>query len=203
MLTPNSLEDRSFYSWGAGDLAWSFASSETRDVIQRAITLRNAPPPSTYARWTTSSNASIEERLYESLAGVKVYTSQVAMHMERELRSRLFAQLDSLLDPEEWVEEDEPLRQASFGTFLKVLFLFRPDRRPGLGISANGHLIGAWTHGDNRLTIECLPGDRARWVLTQDLRGSPELAAGETTVERLGAVLKPYDVDQWFKSGGR
>ena len=188
--------------WGGPqDLALRFASSAaTQSLVQMASNLQNAPAPSALTMSASNENKPIEELLYDALAGAKIYTSQVAMHMDRVWRDKLFRQLDSLLDREEWVEEDVPLQQASFATFLKVMFLFRPGRRPGLGLSATGNLIGAWTDGDRQLTIECLANDVVRYVFSHPVDGRFERTAGETTVARLCAVLGPYEIASWLKS---
>lgn len=145
--------------------------------------------------------ASIAERLDAALASAKVMTSKVAMHLDREWRERLFAQLDDLLDVADWHEDDEPLVSDSFRTFLRLILYQKPKRRPGLGLSHRGHLIAAWTTGSDRLTLECAPDDTIRWVLSCDIEGERERAAGETHVTRLPEVLRPYGPDRWFADG--
>jgi hypothetical protein len=138
------------------------------------------------------------ERLDTALASAKVMTSNVAMHLDREWRDRLFAQLDDLLDVEDWHQEDEPLLDESFRTFLRLILYQKPKRRPGLGLSHRGHLIAAWTTGTDRLTLECAPDDTIRWVLSCEVNGERERAAGETHVARLPEILRPYGPDRWF-----
>lgn len=186
--------------WGdPQDLTLRFASSAaTRALIGQASRLLNAPAPSTVATSVPTQGSSVEEQLYEALAAVKVYTAQVAMHMDRVWRDKLFRQLDSLLDVEEWHAGDVPIRQSSFATFLKVMFLFGSGKRPGLGLSAQGNLIGAWTQGEAQLTIECLPDDMVRYVISHHVEGRIESAAGQTSVTRLRTVLAPYDLAGWL-----
>ena len=40
----------------------------------------------------------LPDKLYDALARVKLLTAQVAMHLDTECRSRIFEQLDDLLD---------------------------------------------------------------------------------------------------------
>jgi hypothetical protein len=138
------------------------------------------------------------ERLDAALASAKVMTSNVVMHLDREWRDGLFAQLDDLLAIEDWHEDDEPLLEESFRTFLRLILYAKPKRRPGLGLSHRGYLIAAWTTGRDRLTLECAPGDTIRWVLSCEFDGERERAAGETHVARLPEVLRPYRPDRWF-----
>jgi hypothetical protein len=154
-------------------------------------------PTPTFAGERTPSQ-SLEERLYDALASFKIRTSLVAMHLDREWRSRLFAQLDGLLPTEDWQADDLPPSLDSFSTFLRLLVLIRPLRRPGLGATSDGKLIAAWTVADDHLTIECLPKDIARWHLAVTIQGERERAAAETPLVRLRDVLNPYGPERWF-----
>jgi hypothetical protein len=143
------------------------------------------------------------ERVFEALAAAKILTSQVAMHLERAWRDRLFQQLDALHDTSEWEEGDEPVQQSSFATFLKAVLSLHPECRPGLGLSHNGNLVAAWTTGRDRLTIEFLPNDRVRWVLARYLEDEPDRFAGQTAVTRLAEGLAPHRPEHWFCNEGR
>ncbi len=145
----------------------------------------------------------LPEKLYDALARVKLLTAQVAMHLDTEWRSRIFEQLDDLLDAEDWHEDDDPIKASSFETFLRMIIFHKPSRRPGFGVSNRGYLIAAWTTGSNRLTIEFLPNDTVRWVLSCEFDGETERAAGETPVRRLMEVLAPYSPPRWFADAPR
>ena len=130
---------------------------------ERVAALHNPPSPASLRPSTVAENhetKTLEDRLFDATANVKILTSQVAMHLDHEWRERLFKQLDSLHDPEEWEAEDKPIQQSSFATFLKAICQIRPSVRPGLGLSHDGQLIAAWTSGKNRLTIEFMRNDR-------------------------------------------
>jgi hypothetical protein len=183
------------------------ASPQTRALIDQANNLRTI---GTYATYTTPQASladikvavpSLPERLFDALADAKIYTSHVAMRMDREWRTKLFCQLDSLLDPEEWDDSDQPLRKESFATFLKAMFLILPQRRPGLGVARSGNLIGMWTVGQARLTMEFLSGDMVRIILSRQQEDITERAALDTEVTRLLDVLAPYNPDLWFCYG--
>ena len=144
---------------------------------------------------------SLEERLYDARALCKIKTSEVAMHLDNEWRVRFFSQLDNLMDIENWEDDDTPVTVTSFTTLLRMLTSIKPARRPGLGSTSGGNIIAAWTMEADRLTIECLPKDRVRWVLSRIIDGVRESAAGEVTLLRLPAVLSPYNPDRWFING--
>lgn len=142
--------------------------------------------------------ASLEEKLYNSRANAKMVAAKASMYMKPEWRASLYRQLDSLLDVEEWESEDEPLGEDSFATFLSLMLVLRPNVRPGFGLTLEGDLIATWQNGDSRLTIECKPGKKARWVLTTFDEDVPLKAAGENTVGKMMEVLAPYRPSTWF-----
>lgn len=180
--------------------AWSASysslfSDEAKIIEHRISELQNpASPASLFA----AAEKSLEERLFDATASVKILTAQVAMHLDREWRNKLFAQLDSLHDLEEWDPDDKPIQTGSFATFLKAMVQIKPQRRPGLGLSHNGYLVAAWTVGKDRLTIEFLQNDRVRWVLARYTGDDVERFAGQTSVSRLIDGLAPYNPDAWF-----
>jgi hypothetical protein len=141
---------------------------------------------------------SVPEMLYDVLAEFKVFTSQVAMHLELTKRDALFRQLDLLLDPSEWPDEDLPPAIGSFRTMLRTVLFLAPQRMPSLGVSSSGRLIIAWTARDGRLTVDCYPNDRLRWSLTLSENGERRAAAGDSSLRYLRAELTPYDPARWF-----
>ncbi len=170
---------------------------QTKQVEKYVSNLRSPLSPASLP-FVSIEKGSIENQLFDATASIKILTSQVAMHMDREWRDKLFSQIDLLHDLDEWDADDRPLKKASFATFLKLILQIRPQRYPGLGLSYEGNLIAAWTTGQDRLTTEYFPYDRVRWVLTCNLNGEVERATGETVVSRLYKCLMPYHPDHWF-----
>ncbi len=175
----------------------SAALSKNTNLVEQEIT-RLTIPPSPASFRPLNGGSSIEERLFDAVAAAKMLTAQVAMHLKREWRSKLFKQIDSLHDLAEWESDDIPLGQSSFATFLKAIIQINPQRPPGLGLSHEGNLIAAWTVAQDRLTIEFFRNDRLSWVLTRYSDGEPERAAGQTAVSRLLECLMPYQPNNWF-----
>jgi hypothetical protein len=171
-------------------------SSDSRTI--NAILKGFSAPTPTFAGEQPSQNTT-EEKLFEALASFKIFTSQIAMHLEDGWRQKLFGHLDNLLAVEEWDVRDLPPSIASFATFLRLLLLIKPEVAPGLGASSDGRIVGAWTKGDDRLTIECLPKDRIRWSVTIiDDEGEHERGAAETPIIRFSEVIAPYRPARWF-----
>jgi hypothetical protein len=173
-------------------------SSSVAERLARVV----APTP-TFAGRAPPQGKDTSEKLFDALAQFKICTAKVAMHLDREWRDRLFGQLDSLLDAESWEADDATPTINSFSTFLRMLLLLRPRRRPGIGATSDGHLIAMWTTGNDRLTIECLSNDLVRWHLSVTIDTEQERAAGRTPLLRLAVVLSPYGPDRWFADADR
>jgi hypothetical protein len=180
---------------------------EANEIARLIAKLRNEPSPASLRSTPrlAPNEQPLETRLFDALAAVKILTAQVAMHLDGEWRRKLFEQLDSLHDPEEWESGDEPISQSSFATFLKAILSIRPERRPGLGLSHSGNLIAAWTTRRDRLTIEFLPNDRVRWVLGRyhDTEDEPARYAGHTHVSELVEGLSPHHPEHWFSDASK
>jgi hypothetical protein len=189
-------------NWMMGTSLESALSTETNIIRKWHDGLRR-PSPSAFTAETEGH--ALESRVFKALEDAKILTSRVAMHLERQFRDRLFRQLDSLHETDQWEQGDEPLDQSSFQTFLKAILTIRPERGPGLGLSQTGNLIAAWTTGRDRLTIEFLPNDRVNWVLARYTEPDEEPArfAGQTSVSELVEGLAPHRPEHWFSHAGK
>lgn len=167
-------------------------------LAQKITALAAQPSPSQLDFEADAHSHTLEEQLFEATAGAKILVSRVAMHLDTALRRKLFDQLDSLHDIENWENGDIPLQQESFSTFLKTLFLLRPTIRPGLGLSIRGHLVATWRKGENRLTIEFLPKEKVLWVATISSNGDFEHTASEMPIAKLRERLKPFAEEGWI-----
>lgn len=173
-----------------------YMSKQTQEIERRIQQLRSPVAPSMLVSQVHERN--LEEKLFDATAGVKVMTSQVAMYLDPQWRSKLFNQIDFLHDVDEWEQGDEPLQRESFATFLKAICELKPKKRPGLGLTSSGQLIAAWTAGSSRLTIEFLGNSRVKWVISRMIDNEIEHYVGDTTVNRLAAGLQPHQTEEWF-----
>lgn len=145
-----------------------------------------------------AGTAGVGLQLFNATAEVKVWTSRVAMHLDRVTRDRLFAQIDALHDHDEWSEGDSKIALASYQTMIRAMIHHRMNSKPALSIMPSGNVIALWTRDAGRLTVEFLPGNRVRWLVAMQSKQGPERAAGESPIERLSDVLRPYDADGWL-----
>ena len=159
-----------------------------------------ANPTSVVGRNLTAPRTrSLAEKLFDVRATCKITTRQYAMLFDPDWHTRFFRQIDQLMDADEWDAADEPVTKDSFATLLRLLMLLRHNRRPSLGIANNGSIVATWFNkSDDRVSVECLPKDRIRWIVTVRLDEGRESAAGETQLDRLLTNLEPYNPQHWF-----
>lgn len=174
----------------------NYTSEKTRELETRFQKLRNPTSPSMMGARPPDGN--LQEQLFDATANAKVLTSQVAMYLDMQWRSKLFGQIDFLHDADEWEKGDKPLQKESFATFLKAICELKPNRKPGLGLTPFGQLIAAWTNGTSRLTIEFSGNGRVKWVISRMMDDETEHYVGDTTVGRLAAGLQSHNTDEWF-----
>jgi len=142
----------------------------------------------------------LELRLFNALAGAKIWTAQVARHLDRAARDRYFHQLDVLHDPDEWFGTDKPVSLESYKGFIRFMLMLGGNSKPALALSPRGTLLAVWRAQDARLTIEFLTSARVRWLVAQPVGEEVERTAGDAGLDRLLALLKPYSPEKWFGS---
>lgn len=140
----------------------------------------------------------VDEQLFAALADAKIWTSKIAMHLDPATRDRLFRQLDILHEADEWSEGDSPLSLPSYKSLVRAMLVHRVNRRPSLSLMPGGNILALWSDGADRLSIEFLPENRARWFVQHVSTSGAERATGTTAIERLRDVLHPYDAERWF-----
>lgn len=149
------------------------------------------------------SSSSLAEQLGRKLASLKRLTATIAMHLDPAWRRTLLSTLDQLLDSDDWDNEFVLPSEQSFSTFLRMIIYLHPTKRPGLGLSASGHFLAAWTRAKDRIVIESLANDEVRWVLSRTVAGERESAAGKVLIHRVPDVIAPYDPMPLFDDGDK
>jgi hypothetical protein len=154
--------------------------------------------PQSLKRVVQRPSKSVEEQLFDAVAEAKVWTSRVAMRLDPLARVRLFEQLDRLHDANEWFGGDKPIAVESYKTFVRALLLLGIARRPALALTPAGNLMGMWGSERSGVTVEFLPSDRLRLLVTDKDRG--ESAALNAPASRLLEVLAPYEPHRWLSA---
>lgn len=140
----------------------------------------------------------LAEKLFEATALAKVWTSHVAMRLDRETRERYFRQLDRLHDIDEWSGDGKPLDIASYKTFVRAVLSLKLNEFPGLALMGSGNLLGTWSSGASRLSIEFQANDLVRWVVAEPGEGRTDRIAGDTGLSRLKEELMLRGAEKWF-----
>jgi hypothetical protein len=179
--------------------------SRVSDEIKDQLSTKALTPANTIATAESGTVVSVPkseaDRLFDTRVQLKVLAAQVAMHVTNPWRDRLFKQIDGLLDPAEWCPGDAYPQIPSWWTFLRTMLHLRPARRPGLGLTREGYLVGAWDASGDQLTLTFLPADQIRWSVSCMIDGIRERTSSNTQVIRLSTVLAPYDSKRWFDLG--
>jgi hypothetical protein len=108
--------------------------------------------------------AGFEERVFNSLVSLKVAVSQYAMHLSTEERQRLFGELDSVINTEDWHEEDQLPAIDSFRDFLKWMIYSKYNKWISIGVSDDGLLQVAWKTTGVLLTALFAGKEFVRWT---------------------------------------
>lgn len=145
-----------------------------------------------------SQAGDLEEQLHEARRQAKTEILKLAPRISDEWLRNLRWQLDEILNPEAWDDDDKVLSVDSWQSFLRGLFIIRPRRLPGIGLSRDGNIVASWSRTTEHLDIEFKPHDQARWVLAAEIDGQVERASGRTSAFRLTEVLAPYQPERWF-----
>jgi hypothetical protein len=127
----------------------------------------------------------LDALLFNALASVKRLTALSTPHLDATWRKALFAQLDSVHDPDEWEAGSHPVNLYSYSAFLYGLLRLRPNRKPSVGIDRKGNVTVMWFRDRDQVALLFHPNDSVDWsVITggQQTSGSASL---ETIVSRL------------------
>lgn len=104
---------------------------------------------------------SLEERLFDNAAELKIALSKIVMHLTPKWRTIIFRQIDSLLDLDSWQDDSAFVQKSTFTTFLRFITFAKPTRLPSLGVSLTGNILAAWNTGNQRIAVEFFPKDQA------------------------------------------
>ncbi|MDL2405197.1 hypothetical protein PY650_05920 [Rhizobium calliandrae] len=125
-------------------------------------------------------DADLQSQLSSVAISLKIATSRYAMYMGFEERERLFGELDFLLDPDGWYEEDKYPSLPSYINFLKWLIEARRSDWTSLGFDDGGNLLAAYKRGENLLTAAFMPDEFVHWTSKLADADGVELSTGKS-----------------------
>jgi hypothetical protein len=161
------------------------------DIIKHGLVSSKATPTA----HEFAPPSSLAERVFQSLADAKIWTSRVAMRLDLAARDRYFRQLDLLHDCDEWFGDDQPLRLESYKSFVRFMISDGDQSKPSLALNPDGHLLAVWEAAGNRLTIEFNENDRLQWLVSC---ADGDRTAGLTSLAQIKSRLSPYNPNVWF-----
>lgn len=136
----------------------------------------------------------VEEQLWDNRAALKMIASKYSVsHIDAEIKAQLFAQIDWLLNYDQWEEGDKLADGKSFKTLVKFILNTKVIKAPYLGLSNNGNILASWVNESGKLVLECLPNEITRYTASIVVGGRKKRAAGDAeTVEDLLDLLHPF-----------
>ena len=188
---------------GLPDLSWG-ASAISKVVEKRISDLQKltAGAVSVIGKTAdTQPSGTTENQLRVKLAAMKQVLMPVSMYFDPSWRRELIEKFERFHDAEDWEGDREFPSERSFATFLRTIIYLHPTKRPGLGLSAQGHFLASWRRGSDRIVIEFLPNDELKWVLSQTVEGDRESGAGINQIHRLPDLIAGYQPDRFFNDG--
>lgn len=178
----------------------SKTSSATLIPVPNVLVPNNEPETSKNVG-IVAEGSSPTEQLFGATVLAKIWTSSVSMHLDRKVRDTIFRQIDILHDADEWVCDGEPVQLESYKSAIRTLVYHHINNKPSLALMPSGNVVALWKDGDDKLTVEFLPGNKARWMVQSTSEAGLDRAAGTSPIERLRDVLMPYCANRWFDAG--
>lgn len=145
-----------------------------------------------------ASTDSVESMLFGLSTHVKVGWSRLAMHLPEAWKQRIFSQIDLLLDPDEWDDEDPDAFRASSTTMLRFFCSQHGPKAPALSLTPGGHLVSTWKHETDLLHLEYLEDDIVRWATTTFVDGDRVVASGRCPIRALNGLISPPSFVQFI-----
>lgn len=136
------------------------------------------------------SHETLESKLFDNAAELKIALSQIVMHLDPEWRDIIRDQLDALLDANNWQDDSAFITKSTFITFLRFIIFANPTRLPSLGVGSTGHMLAAWRNGERRIAVEFFRDDQAAATFVMQGARSKEAVAWRGHVADLKAFIK-------------
>jgi hypothetical protein len=143
--------------------------------------------------------SSLEEKLFDNAAQLKIALSQIVMHLAPEWRAVIFRQLDTLLDLNNWQDDSALIQKSTFMTFLRFIVFAAPTRLPSLGVGSTGHILAAWNNSNQHIAVEFLPADKAAAAFVKQGERSKEAVTWRGHVADLKPFIEDNGMIEWIQ----
>lgn len=105
-----------------------------------------------------------EQKITDALVGLKAATSAYAMHITSDAMENIFAQLEDVINLDDWHEEDEFPRLQSFKDLLAWSIYAGVQQWDSLGVDDDGDVLVAWYSEQITLTANFDGHRLVRWT---------------------------------------
>jgi len=153
--------------------------------------------------------APLEEQLYSNKASLIILTSQLGMHLSDDLKRYFYNEIDELLDIQNFTNGDSLINVESFCGFLNFFIYYHNLKKPSLGVNIESFLTATWVGNEGCLTIEFLPGNYVRSILSKELlevkefdnsKSSPIINIYRGPLTWFEQAITAFDIDKWYKN---
>ena len=183
-------------TWSLAPVRPVLASSESDQVsFQSPTRLQTLKDQVSHFRQNVPASSNLAETIFDTRVELKVATSRIAMHLSQEVRNRIFAEFDFLLDSESWDLDDKLPTSTSYNRFLKWLVYTSDSSWTSFGIDDEGNILVAWVRGaTQRMTANF--AERVRWTKTVSEDGEMQISAGTYTLNHFAHQSDAFLSDQ-------
>jgi hypothetical protein len=146
-------------------------------------------------------NVTLDERLYDGRSMVKQFYSKFSMHFSKELRRKIFLQIDLIHEIDDWDVRDKVITAKSFETYIRWQFLNKEIRQlPNYGLTSEGNFVATWLKNENldHLIVEFQPLDRVRWYSKEKYNGEIDNNSGICNILRFNKTIGQEKTIEWF-----
>jgi hypothetical protein len=140
-----------------------------------------------------SMQKTFEQRVTDALVQLKAAAAEYAMHLSSAQRETIFNQLESIINVEDWYEEDEFPKLNSFKDLLAWSIYADVPQWDSLGVDDDGDILVAW-HNDQVTLTANFDGNRlVRWTSRYQEEGDAVAhAAGDCSLRQFAKQARFY-----------
>lgn len=167
---------------------------------QPYVRASSAPKYKSNSALNNEIHDNIDEIIFDERAKLKIATAKKALaYLDKKFKDALFAQIDLVLNEEDWEVSDPVVDVKSFETLLKFVLNHRPAEAPSINISNSGNIIATWINDNSKVRMECFPSEHINFFSVSFLEGEKDIMIFESiTISRLIEKIKSNRELNWI-----
>lgn len=173
--------------------ASAFVSSSINEAPQLRPMIGSTFRPLHGTQPTRRNQEPFDQRIETAVAALKAVVSQYAMHIPEARRLAIFEQIDSIINADDWYEDDELPRIDSFKDLLAWSIYANLPQWDSLGVDDDGDVLVAWHTEELTLTANFDGNRLVRWTSRRQAKGDIAAhAAGDCSLSEFARQAKFY-----------